>query len=77
MSKLVMQPNFRAVGQTHTEWQTFEKPENKRQMCGSQQYLHKVYGINVLSAYRNSWYHLGKTLGAAQSILIKATKLTH
>ena len=24
MSKLVMQPSFRAVGQTHAEWQTFE-----------------------------------------------------
>ena len=22
-----MQPSFRAVGQTHVEWQTFEKPE--------------------------------------------------
>ena len=38
MSKLVMQPSFRAVGQTHMEWQTFEKPENKRQMYGSQRY---------------------------------------
>ena len=36
MSKLVMQPSFRAVGQTHAEWQTFEEPENKRQMYGSQ-----------------------------------------
>ena len=36
MSKLVIQPSFRAVGQTHTEWQTLEKPENKRQMYGSQ-----------------------------------------
>ena len=31
MPKLVMQPSFRAVGQTHAEWQTFEKLENKRQ----------------------------------------------
>ena len=29
VSELVMQPSFRAVGQTHAEWQTFEKPENK------------------------------------------------
>ena len=36
MSKLVMQPSFRAVGQTYAKWQTFENPENKRQMCGSQ-----------------------------------------
>ena len=36
VSKLVMQPSFRAVGQTHVEWQTFEKPENKRQTYGSQ-----------------------------------------
>ena len=43
MSKLVIQPRFRAVGQTHAEWQTFEKLENKRQMYGSQVYLHKVY----------------------------------
>ena len=35
MSKLVMQPSFRAVGQTHAEWSTFEKPENKRRMYGS------------------------------------------
>ena len=25
MPKLVLQPSFRAVGQTHAEWQTFEK----------------------------------------------------
>ena len=36
MLKLVMQPSFRAVGQTHAEWQTFEKPENKKQIHGSQ-----------------------------------------
>ena len=29
VSELVMQPRFRAVGQKHAEWQTFEKPENK------------------------------------------------
>ena len=29
-----VQPNFRAVGQTHAEWQAFEKPENTRQMYG-------------------------------------------
>ena len=57
MSKLAMQPSFRAVGQTHAEWQTFEKLEYKREMYGSQvsharnsiyanqqpPYLHKVY----------------------------------
>ena len=26
-----MQPSFIKVGQTHAEWQTFEKPETKRQ----------------------------------------------
>ena len=31
-----MQPSFRAVGQTHAEWQICEKLENKRQMYGSQ-----------------------------------------
>ena len=34
-----MQPSFRAVGQTHAEWQTFEKPENKRQMYDSQAWV--------------------------------------
>ena len=29
-----VQPSFRAVGQTHAEWQAFEKPENTRQMYG-------------------------------------------
>ena len=32
MLKVVIQPSFRAVGQKHVEWQTFEKPENRRQM---------------------------------------------
>ena len=36
MSKLAMQPSFRAVGQTHAEWQTFEKLEYKREIYGSQ-----------------------------------------
>ena len=36
MSKLVIQPSFRAVDQTHAQWQIFEKLENKRQMYGSQ-----------------------------------------
>ena len=31
VSKLAIQPSFRVVGQTHAEWQTFEKSENKRQ----------------------------------------------
>ena len=35
MSKLVMQPSFRAVNQTHAEWQTFEKPENNRNVWQS------------------------------------------
>ena len=35
MSKLVTQPSFRAVGQKAAEWQTFETPENKRQIYGS------------------------------------------
>ena len=43
MSNLVTQPSFRAVGQTHAEWQTFEKLKNKRQMYGSQAWMHKVY----------------------------------
>ena len=34
-----IQLSFRAVGQTHAEWQTFEKLENKRQMYGSQAWV--------------------------------------
>ena len=30
---LVIQPSFRAVGQTNAKRQTFEKPENKKQMA--------------------------------------------
>ena len=49
MSKLVMQPSFRAVGQTHAEWQTFEKPENKRQMyCGQAKLLTSLCYSHVL-----------------------------
>ena len=29
---LVIQPSFRTLNQTQAKWQTFEKPENKRQM---------------------------------------------
>ena len=47
VSKLVMQPSFRAAGQTHVEWQTFEKPENMRQMCG--QYAKLNRGCKCLS----------------------------
>ena len=39
VAKLVTQPSFRAVGQTRVEWQTFENPENKRQMYGSQAWI--------------------------------------
>ena len=46
MSKLVMQPRFRAVDQTHAEWQTFEKLENKRQMYGSQA-CNAIYNKNL------------------------------
>ena len=41
--KLVIQPSFRAVAQTHSKWWTFEKPKNKRQMYGGQ------YGIDMQS----------------------------
>ena len=43
MSTLVIQPSFRAVGQTHAEWQTFEKPENKRQMYDSQAWVYHTF----------------------------------
>ena len=39
MSKLVTQPSFRAVGQTHVKWSTFKKPENKRQMYDSKAWV--------------------------------------
>ena len=39
MSTLVTQPSFRALGQMQVKWQTFEKPENKRQMYGSQAWV--------------------------------------
>ena len=35
MSTLVIQPSFRALGQMQVKWQTFEKPENKREMYGT------------------------------------------
>ena len=43
MSKLVMQPSFRAVGQTLVV--EFEKLENKRQMYGRQNANAKTYNI--------------------------------
>ena len=39
MSNLVLWLRFRAVGQTHVKWQTFEKEENKRQLYGSQAWV--------------------------------------
>ena len=39
MSKLVIEPSVKKVGQTHAEWQTFENPENKRQMYGSKAWV--------------------------------------
>ena len=39
MSKLVIQPSLRAVGQKHAECQTFEKSEGKCQMYGSKAWM--------------------------------------
>ena len=39
MSKLVTKPSFSKLGQRHAEWQTFEKPENKRQMYDSKAWV--------------------------------------
>ena len=50
MSQLVTQPSFRAVGQTHAEWWTFENPENKRQMYDYHTFL-------LFSVFSNV-YHL-------------------
>ena len=36
LSTLVIQPSFRALGEMQVKWETFEKPENKRQMYGNQ-----------------------------------------
>ena len=33
--KIGMYLSVRKIDQTHAEWQTFEKPENKRQVYGS------------------------------------------
>ena len=41
-----MQPSFRAVGQIHAEWQTFEKPENKG--LGWTIYRSDVYMIKII-----------------------------
>ena len=48
MSKLAMQPSFRAVGQTR-EMVDIEKPENKRQMYGSQSTIdHSIVCMAVM-----------------------------
>ena len=49
MSKLETQPSLRAVGQTHRQWQTFEKPKNKRQTYGV-----ICFEIRVLVSIRRS-----------------------
>ena len=51
MSKLVIQPSFRAVGQTHAEWQTFEELENERQMYPMQEPITHLWLMN--SSYAN------------------------
>ena len=53
MSKLVIQPSFRAVGQTHVEWQTFGKFENKRY----------IYGLGGLTAKHLSLICMAVRLG--------------
>ena len=40
VSKLLIRPIFKAVGQPHVEWQTFEKSENKKQMYYGSQASH-------------------------------------
>ena len=45
MSKLVMQPSFRAVGQTHAEWQTFEKPSSVVYPCLTAIHLSLILGF--------------------------------
>ena len=67
MAKLVTQPSFRVVGQTHTEWQTFEKPKNNRQMYGGRlttihlsliSRLFKCLSFRVCLAYNSeTWLH--------------------
>ena len=42
MSKLVIQPSFKAVGQKAVEWKTFENPQNKRQMYDSKTDWHTL-----------------------------------
>ena len=57
MSALVIQPSFRALGQMQVKWQTFEKPENKRQMkrqmYGSQAWVALPYICLLFSFFSN------------------------
>ena len=55
VSKLVMQPSFRAVNRT--EWQTFEKLENKRQMYGSRAWVDWLPYICLLFSFFFNVYH--------------------
>ena len=44
------------VSQTHAQWQTFEKPENKRQMYGSQAgHLSLICGFSNVYHFASVW----------------------
>ena len=56
MSKLIMQPGFRVVAQTHAEWQTFENPKIREIMvqltvypCLTAIHLSLIFGFFQMS----------------------------
>ena len=60
MSTLVIQPSFRALGQMQVKWQTFEKPENKRQMYGSQSTQTSLVFLQIPACFYISTQHADK-----------------
>ena len=58
MLKLVIQPSFRAVGQTQAEWQTFEKPENTNGVVSLFGFFQCRLPFRVCLAYSSkTWLH--------------------
>ena len=63
MSTLVIQTSFRALGQMQVKRQTFEKPENKRQMYGRQACVDPLPCICLLfSAFSNGCHFTCRAL---------------
>ena len=51
MSRRVKQLNFRAVGQTHAQNDTFEKPENKRQVNGRGHWIATFVSVSTCNSF--------------------------